>query len=103
MLITVSKVKQWMDQGKTIHLLDVRTPEESAIASLGGTLIPVQELEARFQELDPSIRPWVVYCHHGVRSEYAAQFLKMRGFDALSLVGGIEKWSIEIDQSIPRY
>lgn len=103
MLITVSKVKQWLDQGKTIHLLDVRTPEESNLASLGGVLLPLAELENRIHELDPSKRPWVVYCHHGVRSEYAAQFLKMRGFDALSLVGGIEKWSLEIDSSIPRY
>lgn len=38
MLITVSKVKQWMDQGKPVHLLDVRPHEESAIASLGGVL-----------------------------------------------------------------
>lgn len=38
MLITVSKVKQWIDQGKPVHLLDVRTHEESAIASLGGVL-----------------------------------------------------------------
>ncbi|MFY7992183.1 MAG: rhodanese-like domain-containing protein [Bacteriovoracaceae bacterium] len=103
MLITVTKVKQWMDQGKPVHLLDVRTQEESIIASLGGALIPVQELEARFKELDSMKRPWVVYCHHGVRSEYAAQFLKMRGYDALSLVGGIEKWSLEIDSSVPIY
>jgi rhodanese-related sulfurtransferase len=102
-LITAAKVKEWLDQGKAIYLLDVRTPEESAIASLGGVLIPVQELENRIHELDPSKRPWVVYCHHGVRSEYAAQFLKMRGFDALSLVGGIEKWSVDIDPTIPRY
>jgi rhodanese-related sulfurtransferase len=103
MLITVSKVKQWMDQGKPVHLLDVRTQEESNIASLGGILIPLDQLENRFSELDSTKRPWVVYCHHGVRSEYAAQFLKMRGFDALSLVGGIEKWSLEIDEKISRY
>ena len=103
MLITVFKVKQWMDQGKPVHLLDVRTHEESDIASLGGVLIPLDQLESRFNELDSTKRPWVVYCHHGVRSEYAAQFLKMRGFDALSLVGGIEKWSLEIDEKISRY
>lgn len=103
MLITVSKVKQWLDQGKPVHFLDIRSLEERNIASLGGTHIPLNELEMRFTELDPKSRPLVVYCHHGVRSEFAAQFLKMRGFDALSLVGGIEKWSLEINEMIPRY
>ncbi len=103
MLISVAKVKQWMDQGKPVHLLDIRNPDERAICHIGGEFIPLPELEHRFNELDSTQRPWVVYCHHGVRSEYAAQFLKMRGYDAFSLVGGIEQWSLTIDPTIPRY
>ena len=92
-----------MDEGKEIFLLDIRTPEEREISNIGGEFIPLQELEARFAELDSTKRPWIVYCHHGVRSQYGAQFLKMRGYDAFSLVGGIEAWSLEIDPTVVRY
>ena len=98
-----NKVKQWMDEGKTFYFLDVRRDEEREIANLGGVHIPLHELEARFGELDPKQTPWIVYCHHGVRSLYATQFLKYHGYDALSLRGGIEEWSTTIDPSVPRY
>lgn len=103
MEISVNIVKQWREEGKNFELLDVRRDEEREIASLGGVHIPLHELEGRFHELDPKIRPWVVYCHHGVRSLYATQFLKLHGLDALSLRGGIEAWSASIDPSVPRY
>lgn len=101
--ITVEKVREWMDQGKAFELLDVRRDDERAIANLGGHHIPLDELEGRFNELDPTRRPWVIYCHHGVRSMYATQFLKLYGFDALSLRGGIDAWSASIDPTVPRY
>lgn len=103
MEIGSNKVKEWLDAGKEVNLLDVRRDDEREIASLGGLHIPLHELEARYKELDNTKRPWVVYCHHGVRSLYATQFLKLHGFDALSLRGGIEEWSTTIDPSVPRY
>jgi rhodanese-related sulfurtransferase len=103
MEIAPSKVSEWIKQNKEFYFLDVRRNEERETASLGGEHIPLHELEARFQELSPEKRPWIVYCHHGVRSLYATQFLKLNGYDALSLRGGIEEWSTQIDPNIPRY
>jgi rhodanese-related sulfurtransferase len=103
MEIAPSKVKQWLDDQKEFLFLDVRREDERETASLGGIHIPLHELEARFEEISREKRTLVVYCHHGVRSLYATQFLKMHGFDALSLRGGIDLWSIEIDPSIARY
>jgi rhodanese-related sulfurtransferase len=103
MEIVPSKVHQWMKENKPINLLDVRRDDERAFASLGGVHIPLHELEARFIELPQNGQPWIVYCHLGVRSLHATQFLKFHGYDALSLRGGIEEWSTTIDPSVPRY
>lgn len=103
MEISAQKVNDWLKAGKEVNLLDVRRDDERELADIGGEHIPLHELEARFKELDPNKRPWVVYCHHGVRSLYATQFLKLHGYDALSLRGGIEEWSQAIDPSVPRY
>ncbi len=103
MEISVQKVLEWKNQNKDIYFLDVRRDDEREIASLGGVHIPLNELETRYTELSALKRPWVVYCHHGVRSIYATQFLKLHGYDALSLRGGIEEWSTQVDPSIPRY
>ena len=103
MEITADKIVAWKNQNKEYHLLDVRRDDEREIASLGGIHIPLHELEARFNELPHDKLPWIVYCHHGVRSLYATQFLKFHGYDALSLRGGIEEWSTTIDPSVPRY
>ena len=65
--------------------------------------LPLHDLEKRFEELPRDKKPLIVYCHHGVRSLYATQFLKYHGYDALSLAGGIDLWSLEIDPTVPRY
>ena len=103
MEIAPSNLVKWKSQNKDYHLLDVRREDERELASLGGMHIPLHELEARYQELPKDKLPLIVYCHHGVRSLYATQFLKFHGYDALSLRGGIEEWSTTIDPSIPRY
>jgi rhodanese-related sulfurtransferase len=96
-------INQWIQTQRPFLWLDVRTLPERDMASLGGLHIPIQEIENRFSEIPYDKRPLIVYCHHGVRSLYVAQFLKLKGFDALSLRGGIDSWSIDIDPSIPRY
>ncbi|MGE3610019.1 MAG: rhodanese-like domain-containing protein [Bacteriovoracaceae bacterium] len=103
MEITVQKIQEWKAKNKEFNFLDVRRNDEREIASLGGIHIPLHELEARFEELPRDKKPLIVYCHHGVRSLHATQFLKYHGFDALSLRGGIEEWSLVIDPSVPRY
>lgn len=103
MEIVPSKVADWIKNKKEFHFLDVRRIDEVEKCSLGGIHIPLNELEARVGELPRDKKPLIVYCHHGVRSLYATQFLKYQGYDALSLAGGIDLWSLEIDPTVPRY
>jgi rhodanese-related sulfurtransferase len=86
-------------------LLDVRTPEENARVALPDSLlIPLQEFAQRLPELEALRgRPVVVYCHSGVRSFHAAAFLGTRGIEASSLAGGIERYAVDVDPSLPRY
>lgn len=103
MEITANIVSEWVKTEKKFNWLDVRREDEREISSLGGIHIPLHELETRYGEIPKDKLPLIVYCHHGVRSLYATQFLKFHGFDALSLRGGIDLWSLEIDPSVPRY
>ena len=67
-------------------------------------LVPLQQFGERLAELDTLRGKAVVaYCHTGVRSFHAAAFLASRGVDAASLAGGIDRYSVEIDPSLPRY
>jgi rhodanese-related sulfurtransferase len=87
-------------------LLDVREPEEHAFCALPGSrLIPLGDIPDRIEELsDWRDRDVVVYCHHGVRSAHAIVFLESAGFSRLAnLSGGIDRWSLEVDPSVPRY
>lgn len=87
-----------------VQVLDVREPWEWEICRLpGARLIPMGELAARLGTLDPA-REVVVYCHHGARSAAAVEHLSTAGFTRVShLEGGIDRWSVEIDASVPRY
>jgi rhodanese-related sulfurtransferase len=86
-------------------LVDVRTPGEHELVALPGSiLLPLQELEDRVEELAPLRgKEVVVYCHHGVRSLHGAAFLNAHGVSAVSMEGGIDAWSREVDSSVPRY
>ena len=87
-------------------LLDCRTPEEHATASIAGaTLIPMQEIPQRVAELEAwRTQPIVVHCHHGMRSLQVVQWLRKQGFaQAQSMSGGIDAWSKEIDPSVGQY
>jgi len=86
-------------------LLDVRTPGEFALAALpGALLVPLHELDEAGQILQALRgRRVVVYCHHGVRSLHGAAYLRQLGFEAWSLRGGIDAWSVRVDARIPRY
>ena len=104
--ISVEEVRDRVERGEAIHLLDVREPEEVAICTLpGAEHIPMLPLFAGLRV--PSAAPdaeIVVYCHHGIRSFEAAQFLRLLGYrNARSLAGGIDAWSSRADPSMPRY
>ncbi len=82
----------------------MRNPPEWAIARLpGARLLPLPELAARVHELS-SADEIVVYCKTGVRSAQAAEFLRTAGFRKIAhLAGGIDRWAVEVDPSVPRY
>ena len=66
-------------------------------------LVPLATLPRTLPALDRE-RPVVVLCHHGIRSASAAEFLRRQGFRRVwNLAGGIERWSREVDASVPRY
>jgi len=103
MEIDNKKISKWIQEKKPFQFLDVRRIDERELCHLGGIHIPLQEIMTRLDEISRDKRPLIVYCHHGVRSLQATQFLKYHGFDALSLRGGIDAWSLEIDPTVPRY
>ncbi len=101
--ISVEELKERMDRGEDLFLLDVRELHEYEIVNIGGHLIPLNDLPARIHELDSS-RDIVVYCHHGPRSGRAVDFLRQMGFRKVkNLVGGIDQWSERVDPGLPRY
>lgn len=87
-------------------LLDVREPWEHELAALDNSmLIPLGALMIQAEdELQEKERPIVVYCHHGVRSMQACACLASLGYtDLLNLSGGIDRYSREVDRSVPIY
>jgi rhodanese-related sulfurtransferase len=103
--ISVADVKSMRDAGQEVVVLDVREPWEVDVARINGSKhIPMGNIPARFnQELDPDDHI-VVVCHHGVRSMNVTAWLRQQGFEKVqSLRGGIDRWSREIDSSVPLY
>ena len=102
--ITVAEARALLAGPDAPQLLDCRQPGETAMGTLpGALLIPLMEIPERAAaELDLG-RPVVVYCHHGVRSLNAAVMLGQLGFDAISMRGGTDAWSLPIDPTLRRY
>ena len=102
--ITPADVKARLERGDRLFLVDVREPWEHLLCRIeGAKLIPLGSLAASLQTL-PDAGELICYCHHGMRSLDAAAWLRFQGFEkAKSLSGGIERWSLEIDPSVPRY
>jgi sulfur-carrier protein adenylyltransferase/sulfurtransferase len=101
--ITPEELRQLLDSTELL-VVDVREPFEHRIAQLqGASLIPLRSLPGSVESI-PRDRTIVMMCHHGVRSATAAQFLREQGFEnVLNLEGGIDRWSREVDPSVPRY
>lgn len=96
-------LKQKMDAGENIVVLDVREPHEYEICNIGGQLIPMGDIPARIQELDPD-KDTVVMCRTGQRSATIVGFLQQSGFEKVwNLRGGIHGWADDVDPSIPKY
>jgi adenylyltransferase/sulfurtransferase len=101
--MTPEELKQRLDAGDDLFVLDVREPHEYQICNLGGHLIPLKDLPNRVSELDPA-REIVVHCKMGGRSAKAVDFLKQAGFTKVhNLAGGINAWSDRVDPKVPKY
>ena len=101
--VSVVEVSEKIKKKEQFLLLDVRTVDEYQRGHLTASHIPLADLPQRYQELDVQDEI-VVYCHHGVRSLHACQFLMERGFEkVLSMSGGIDAWSQQIDPTVERY
>ncbi|HEY2714038.1 MAG TPA: molybdopterin-synthase adenylyltransferase MoeB [Chthoniobacterales bacterium] len=102
--VTVRELQERLESAQPFLLLDVREPFEFEMARIeGAKLIPLGELPQRLGELDRT-REIFVFCHSGMRSDRAAEFLRGAGFPRVSSVaGGIDAWSQEIDPGVPRY
>lgn len=102
--ITVRELKDRLDNGEQVFLLDVREPHEYSMAKIeGSTLIPLGTLPTSLNQLDRN-NEIVALCHKGMRSADAVGFLLQQGFaNVKNLIGGIDAWSVEIDPSVPRY
>ena len=103
--IAPEELKSLQDTGAEVVLLDVREPWEFDTTRIDGSKhIPMGDIPARFnQELDPE-EHIIVICHHGVRSMNVTAWLRQQGFEKVqSLRGGIDRWSRQVDPTVPLY
>ncbi len=101
--LTPQELKKRLSEGDKLLLIDVRTPQEQAIAKLPDAHLLEPSLLEELEK-QPKDTPLVLYCHHGVRSQRAAEQFVLDGFrEVYNLTGGIDAWSLEVDPSVPRY
>jgi rhodanese-related sulfurtransferase len=102
--IAPREVKELLARDHRVLFVDVREQWEYDTAHIeGSVLIPLGAIPANLARLE-SADEVVLFCHHGVRSLDAAAWLRSQGVEtARSMTGGIERWSAEIDPSVPRY
>jgi len=101
--LSVGELKALLDSGAELRLYDVRTPEEYRKASIAGAELVDPRIAAEIEKLPRDTR-LVFHCHHGGRSQAAAEHFAALGFSNVhNLAGGIDAWSREIDPSVPRY
>ena len=104
MQIDPQELKSKLDAGENWKIIDVREPFEAQMAEIPGSEMLTREMAYEILnkwEKDTNI---AFYCHVGQRSLEAASYFKGHGLpNVKSLRGGIDRWSEEIDDSIPRY
>lgn len=91
-----------------LQLIDVREPEEVAIAYIEGfEVLPLSQFTEWSVEIATRFNPageTLVICHHGMRSAQMCQWLRNNGFtNVKNIVGGIEAYACSVDLSLPRY
>ena len=102
---TPQEVKNLIDNSKNkLFILDVREQWEYDICHIKESVhIPMGQIAERKDELNME-DTIIVVCHHGIRSRMVAKFLDASGFiNVINLSGGVDSWSKEVDQSMPKY
>jgi len=100
------ELKEKLDRGDDFVLLDVRTGEELARASVPGAMhVPLDQLDDRLDDLETLMSKEIIcMCHHGVRSQVAQEYLAVQGFKrSRNLDGGIDAYAVQADPSVGRY
>lgn len=101
--LSVGALKKKMDEGQKLRLVDVRRPDEWERARISGAELLDSDLSDKLLDL-PLDTMLVFQCHHGHRSQRAAEQFVERGFrEVYNLTGGIDAWSQEVDPKVPRY
>jgi len=101
--MTPQQLHEMLQSRANLELFDVRTPEERDIARIEGSRLLDDETAAYIGTL-PADTLLVFQCHHGMRSQAAAEYFVDRGFrNVWNLAGGIDAWSMEVDPSVARY
>ncbi|MCK6472746.1 MAG: hypothetical protein L6R28_13470 [Planctomycetes bacterium] len=103
--ITPAELKRKIDAGEEIRLIDVREQQEWEHCRIeGAEWKPLSQARVWIGEIDPTGGPYVFYCHHGMRSGQVCMYLAQQGAQqAYNLTGGIDRWSLDVDSSVPRY
>lgn len=102
--ISPTELNERLKNGEKVNLIDVREVWEYEIANLeGAKLLPLSEFNEWAGSLNPE-EEIIVMCHHGIRSGNVCMFLLRNGFEkVINLDGGIDLWSKEVDEGVPRY
>lgn len=94
--ITTTDLQRKLENGETIHMIDVREADEVAEGMIEGAVhIPLGEIAERVGELDKAT-PYVMICRSGGRSGRATEFLITEGYDVTNMTGGMLAWSGEV-------
>jgi len=101
--LLASDLKVMIESGATFELVDVRTEQERAVARLERSRLFDQTYHDALLRMDRET-PVVFQCHHGIRSQQAAEYFRRVGFRNLyNLQGGIDAWSQLVDPTVQRY
>ncbi|MDR1944494.1 MAG: molybdopterin-synthase adenylyltransferase MoeB [Synergistaceae bacterium] len=103
--ITAVELKERIDRGDALQIIDIREPHERAIAKFPGSkAIPLGQMVRRIDEFDPSVDA-VFLCKIGRRSIFAIRALRDAGYGGrlLNLEDGVNAWARDVDSSLPRY
>ena len=101
--LSAAELKALIESGTPFEFVDVRTDDEREIASIEGARLLDQAYHDELLTRDRRT-PLVFHCHHGMRSQQAAEYFQQKGFSNLSnLAGGIDAWSQLVDPAVPRY